>query len=94
MPSVPQRRGYFKYDDQDRLEKSERQIFFCIEADSKLQGRDTMKKAAFVFYVLFVILTFVGAGYVIYNGGKVNAGYAVVPMVFARICASLYRKKK
>jgi hypothetical protein len=52
-----------------------------------------MKKVAFVFCVLFVILTFVGAGYVICNSGEVSPGYAVVPMV-ALICASFYRKKK
>jgi hypothetical protein len=53
-----------------------------------------MKKMAFVFSVLFVILTFVGAGYVIYNDGKVNAGYAIVPMVFALIGIDFYRNKK
>jgi hypothetical protein len=53
-----------------------------------------MKKMTFVFSVIFVILTFVGVGYVIYNGGKVNAGYAIVPMVFALICIEFYRNKK
>lgn len=28
--------------------------------------------------MIFIILTFVGVGYVFYNGGKVNAGYAVI----------------
>ena len=39
-----------------------------------------MKKVALALSIIFIILTFVGAGYIIYNGGKVNAGYAVVPM--------------
>lgn len=36
-----------------------------------------MKKIMFTLSVLFVVLTFVGAGYVLYNAGSVNAGYAV-----------------
>lgn len=35
-----------------------------------------MKKIMFTLSVLFVVLTFVGAGYVLYNAGSVNAGYA------------------
>ncbi len=42
-----------------------------------------MKKAALILSIIFIILTFVGAGYVLYNGGKINAGYAIIPMVFA-----------
>ena len=34
-----------------------------------------MKKIMFTLSVLFVVLTFVGAGYVLYNAGSVNAGY-------------------
>lgn len=30
-----------------------------------------------------IILAFVGAGYVLFNGEKAHAGYNVVPMVFA-----------
>lgn len=37
-----------------------------------------MKKIMFTLSVLFVVLTFVGAGYVLYNAGSVNAGYAVI----------------
>ncbi len=53
-----------------------------------------MKKAALVLSILFTILTFVGAGYVLYNGGKINAGYATVPMVFALVCIAFYRNRK
>ena len=42
-----------------------------------------MKKAAFAMSILFMILTFCGAGYVLYHHGEVNAGYAVIPMLFA-----------
>ncbi len=53
-----------------------------------------MKKAALALSIVFIILTFVGAGYVLYNGGKVNAGYAVVPMVFALASIAFYRNNK
>ena len=53
-----------------------------------------MKKIMFTLSVLFVVLTFVRAGYVIYNAGSVNAGYAVIPMVLALVCIAFYRKAK
>ena len=53
-----------------------------------------IKKLAFALSVVFIILTFIGAGYVLFNGGKVNAGYACIPMVFALISISVYRKYK
>ncbi len=31
--------------------------------------------------VIFAVLTICGAIYVIYTGGKANAGYAVIPMI-------------
>ena len=39
-------------------------------------------KVTKVFAVVFLILTICGVIYVFYTGGKANAGYAVVPMVF------------
>lgn len=33
--------------------------------------------------LIFTILTFIGAGYVLINKGKVNAGYAVIPSLFS-----------
>ena len=53
-----------------------------------------MKKAALTLSIIFTILTFVGARYVLYNGGKANAGYAVVPMIFALVSTTFYRSKK
>lgn len=38
-----------------------------------------IKKLALTLSVVFIILTFIGAGYVLLNNGKVNAGYACVP---------------
>lgn len=45
---------------------------------------------------IFMIITFVGAGYVLYNNGQVNAGYAVVPSLFCAIFSQLavYEKFK
>jgi hypothetical protein len=51
-----------------------------------------MKRVSFALSIIFVILTFIGAGYVLYNSGKVNAGYAVVPMCFAVASIAFYRK--
>ena len=53
-----------------------------------------IKKLTLIESEIFIILTLVGAGYIILNGGKVNAGYACVPMVFALISISFYRKYK
>lgn len=50
-----------------------------------------MKKLLFVLSIIFIILTFTGASYVLTLGGTANAGYAVIPMVFALICSSGYR---
>ncbi len=54
------------------------------------------KKILFALTILFIILTFIGAGYVIASKGTVNAGYAVIPAVWTVICMSGYRwyKKK
>lgn len=52
-----------------------------------------MKKVALILSIIFTVLTFLGAGYVIYSGGRVNAGYAVVPMTFALASNVLYRSR-
>ena len=44
-----------------------------------------IKNLALILSIIFIILTFIGAGYVLFNDGKVNAGYACVPMIFALI---------
>ena len=57
--------------------------------------REYLKKRVFlILYALFGVLTFAGAGYVLYNKGIVNAGYAVVPMLFGIIFGMLYRNSK
>lgn len=35
-----------------------------------------------VLTVIFGILTICGAIYIFYTGGRANAGYAVIPMIF------------
>ncbi len=53
-----------------------------------------MKKTALALSIIFIILTFIGAGYVLYNRGQVNAGYAIIPLVFALACIAFYRNRK
>lgn len=53
-----------------------------------------IKRLSLALSIVFIILTFAGAGYVLLNGGKVNAGYACVPMVFALLSISIYQKYK
>ena len=52
-----------------------------------------MRKTAFVLAICFTVLCFMGAGYVLYHGGRVNAGYAVVPMALAVGCMTWFRQK-
>lgn len=49
-----------------------------------------MKKVLFITTLFFVLLSFVGAGYVFYTDGQANAGYAVIPLIFALVCAGGY----
>ena len=44
--------------------------------------------------IVFVILTFLGAGYVLYNKGMVSPGYAIIPMLFGIIFQMLYKNSK
>lgn len=53
-----------------------------------------MKKAALILEIIFLILTFIGGGYVLINQGHVNAGYAVVPGIWTMICFGFYRNGK
>ncbi len=53
------------------------------------------KRTLFLLLVIiFGILTICGACYVLYNKGQVNAGFAVIPMVFELAWAALYRADK
>lgn len=55
-----------------------------------------MKKILLVFTIIFTVLTFIGAGYVLASKGAVNAGYAVIPCIFTVICSCgcIWYKKK
>ena len=53
-----------------------------------------MKKAALIAGIIFLVLTFIGGGYVLINHGQVNAGYAVVPGTWTMICFGFYRNGK
>lgn len=53
-----------------------------------------MKKFASILAIIFIILTFAGAIYILINDGDVNAGYAVVPLLFALVFTALSREKK
>ena len=55
---------------------------------------ELMKKAALILGIIFLILTFVGGGYVLINHGQVNAGYAAVPGIWTVICFLVYRNGK
>lgn len=50
-------------------------------------------KIYFVILIIFTILTFVGAAYVIINKGQVNAGYAVIPMLLGITISVFYRQE-
>ena len=52
------------------------------------------KKMYFVLVIIFSILSFCGAIYVLYNAGNVSPGFAVIPGIFSLACAGGYRKGK
>ena len=47
-----------------------------------------------IFQIVFTILTFIGAVYVLINKGQVNAGYSVIPCVIAVIFSSFIKIEK
>ena len=53
-----------------------------------------MKKILLVLTLIFTVLTFAGAIYIISSRGEVNAGYSVIPMVFTLIFMMGYRNWK
>lgn len=55
---------------------------------------EMMKKIALILGIVFLSFTIIGGGYVILNHGQVNAGYAIVPSIWAMICFGYYRNKK
>lgn len=53
-----------------------------------------MKKLLFAIALLFSVLGFVGAVYVLSTGGEASAGYAVVPLVLSLGFQQLWRLEK
>ena len=47
-----------------------------------------------ILTLVFTVLTFIGAGYVLINKGEVNAGYAVIPSLFSAIFSQLSISEK
>lgn len=56
--------------------------------------KKVLKKILFILSILFTILTFVGAGYVLLNKGQVSAGYSAVPMLWAVLFITTHNKVK
>ena len=50
-----------------------------------------MKKLLMFFTIFFFILTLVGAFYVLTSDGSLNAGFAIIPLVFCLACLNGYR---
>lgn len=53
-----------------------------------------MKKFALIMSIFFMILTLIGAGYVLINDGHVNAGYAIIPMLIFYAWTGIYSRQK
>ena len=53
----------------------------------------TKAKIYCILLVIFTVLTFAGAVYVIKNNGEPNAGYACVPMAFALAFSGLFHSE-
>ena len=53
-----------------------------------------MRKIALILGIVFLILTFIGGGYVLINHGQVSAGYAVIPGLWTTICFGYYQREK
>lgn len=59
-----------------------------------MKKKISVKTFALIMSIIFMILTFVGAGYVLLNHGRVNAGYAVIPMCFCFVFVGVYSGQK
>ena len=60
----------------------------------KLEKDKLKKRIYLILYIIFLIITFMSAGYVIYTKGQTNPGLAIVSMLFGLIFAGLYRDAK
>jgi len=72
---------------EDYKEKAEERLVEMHEQKSKMQ------RVAYVMYWIFAAFTFIGITFVLVNLGRVGAGYAVIPALFAIIAMTIYRKK-
>lgn len=76
---------------------SDSMLCFCQNLISRpaadIKRGNSMKRLSLVLSITFVVLTFVGAGYVLFRQGNANAGYAAVLMVFA-LASILFCKRK
>lgn len=61
--------------------------------DHKKEAR-SMRQTFLIMAVLFGLLTFAGAGYVLSHMGRVSPGCALIPMIFTLIFAQAYRSVK
>lgn len=59
-----------------------------------LKKEQLKMKIFIILMIIFLILTFIGAGYVLINKGEVNAGFAVIPSLFCMIFSALYINSK
>lgn len=50
-------------------------------------------KVFFIFYIVFVILTIIGT-FMVITERAANAGYSVIPTLFALLFGSFYRNSK
>lgn len=60
----------------------------------KIKKEKLKSKIYFICLIIFTVLNFVGAFYVLANRGEVNAGYAVIPMSFVTIFNALLLQEK
>lgn len=57
--------------------------------------KEKMKMKIYLFfYIIFVILAFAGAIYVLSNRGEANAGYALIPTLFGLIFSMLFQQTR
>ncbi len=59
-----------------------------------MKKKVSVKSFALIMSIIFMILTFVGAGYVLLNHGRENAGYAVIPMCLCFVFVGVYSGQK
>lgn len=75
-------------------------IFVCCigwiiwRFNMKLEKEKLKMRIYLILYIIFLIITFISAGYVIYNKGQTSPGLAIISMLFGLIFIVLYRDSK